>query len=375
MTDKKAEILKQLEQGKITADQALAMLNRQPNEPDRGPAPPPQPETNQENSQERHQDHYHRAHHSEVEPGWVESMFSWVGETIQDFAEEIHDWDISANISDFMSGTYSSNKMREVFTSNPVMQGLAAVTVVGKNAKVEVQGYDGNCVRMECVYNARRPDTKVYLHEENGRIELVYDEKMIRSMNVLCHVPFTTIGELRIATRNDTLKILDVNCTNLMAANRNASIKANTVTATAVAMETTNDNIKLENVRAYNAILKTTNARIHAEHADISHLKMTTTNAGIKLKDSFFATDSWTGERVIEAETTNAGISIFVPTDAALKLDAKTRSGSVSCQRDLYFTETAKTYLQGESSDYSFAGKKLNVSLKTTNASVKVKDM
>jgi len=367
MTDKKAEILKQLEQGKITADQALALLNQQPNQQ---PDPAPQQE-----HQESKEDYYHKPHHSEIEPGWVESLFSWVGETVQDFAEEIHDWDISASISDLVGGTYSNNKMREVFTSHPVLQGIAAVTIVGKNAKVEVQGYDGNTVRVECVYNARRPNAEVYLHEDNGRIELMYDEKMMRSMSVLCHVPFTAIGELRIATKNETIKILDVNCTNLMVANRNAAIKANTVTATSIAMETTNDNIKIENIQAHNASLKSTNSRIHIEHVDIAHLKAVTTNAGLKFKGNFFATNSWTGERVIEASTTNSGVSIFVPFDAALKLDARTRSGSVQCQRELYFTETMKTHLQGESSDYNFAVKKLNLSLKTTNASVKIRDM
>jgi len=369
MNDKKAEILKQLEQGEITADQALAMLNQQPNQASQAQsdAPPPRQESTTE--------HYHRSHHSEPEPSWVESMFSWVGDAIQDVAEEIHDWDISANISDFMNGTYSHNKMREVFTSNPVSQGLAAVTIVGKNAKVEIQGYDGDCVRVECVYNSRRPNTEVYLHEENGRIELMYDEKSMRSMGVLCHVPFATIGELRVATKNDTIKIFDVNCTTLMAANRNAVIKACTVTATSIAMETTNDNIKVENIHAHNASLKTTNARIHVEHVDISHLKMKTTNAGLKFKGNFFATDNWTGERIIEAETTNSGVSIFVPTDAALKLDARTRGGNVSCQRDMYFTEHAKNHLLGECSDYGFAGKKLNLHLTTTNASVKVKEM
>lgn len=371
MTDKKAEILKQLEQGKITADQALAMLNQQPSQQ---PDPAPQAPNPQEH-QENRENHYHKSHHSEVEPGWVENLFSWVGETIQDIGVEIHDWDISANISDLVGGTYSHNKMREVFTSHPVLQGIVAVTIVGKNAKVEVQGYDGNTVRVKCVYNARRPNAEVYLHEDNGRIELMYDEKMMRSMSVLCHVPFAAIGELRIATKNDTIKILDVNCTNLMVANRNAAIKANTVTATSIAMETTNDNIKIENIQAHNVSLKSTNARIHVEHVDIAHLKAVTTNAGLKFKGNFFATDSWTGERVIEASTTNSGVSIFVPFDASLKLDARTRGGSVLCQRELYFTETMKTHLQGESSDYNFAGKKLNLCMQTTNASVKVRDM
>ena len=369
MTDKKAEILKQLEQGNISADQALAMLNQQPNE-----TPPPMPPPPvQENF---HREGYrHEAQHSEYEPGWVESMFSWVGDAIQDVAEEIHDWDISTSISDLVSGTYSNNKMRQVFSSHPISQSIAAVTVVGKNAKVEVQGYDGDCVRMECVYNARRADADVYMHEENGHIELAYDEKIMRSMSILCHVPFAAIGELRVASKNDTVKIFDVNCTTLMAANRNAAIKACNVTATSIAMETTNDNIKISNIRAHNASLKTKNARIHVEFVDISHLKMTTTNAGLKFKSNLFATDTWTGERIIEAETTNAGVSIFVPTDAALKLDATTRGGNVSFQRELYLAESAKNHVRGESSDYNFAGKKLNICLKTSNASVKVKDM
>ena len=383
MTDKKAEILKLLEQGKITADEALALLNQQPSSSSTPPPFQSPPANNQ---------HYHEPDHSEVEPGWVENLFGWVGDVVNDVAEEIRDWDVSLDLADIFVG---SNKRREVFTSNFVSQGIAAITIVGKNARVEVQGYGGDCIRVECTYNARRPETEVYLHEENGRIELVYDEKQMRSMGVFCQVPHTMINEMRIANKNDkiiieditagnvqlynkndTIKANNINCTSFMAANRNAAIKTNTLSAQNIAMETTNDNIALENVRANTAALKTTNSRIHVEYVDIAHLKLSTTNAGLKFKNNFFAADSWTGERIIEASTTNSGVSIIVPVDAALKLDASTRGGSISCQReDVFFSESTRHHLQGKSSDYDFASKKLVLNLRTTNASVKVKDM
>jgi len=339
MTDRKADILKQLERGELTAEQALAMLNQVP--PTQQGAPPPEP---------THQ--HHKQHQSGHDANWVDGLVNWVGNIVHDVTDEVGDWDFS--ISDFLE---SGHKRHEVFTSSPVSQGIASLALPGKNARVEVQGYDGSTVTVECKILARYPDAEIYLHEENGHIQLMYEPKQMRSVAIYCQVPNTQIKELQIT-------------------NKNSKIVVNHVSAGEMRLRTTNSAIKISNVKANAAMLQTTNSGIKAEYIDINHLKLATTNAGLKFKENLLAVDNhWNGERTIEATTTNAGIGFYIPADASLQIDASTRNGRVVLDRDdMYFAESSKTHLQGKSSDYDFSGKKLNLELKTTNASVKVRN-
>jgi len=368
MADFKFDVLKQLEEGKITAQEALAMLGQ---EKPGGAAPPPEAR----------------------EPGnWVENLVGWVGDVVTDVVEGVQDMDIPGNISDLVGGTFGHYRGTEVFTSRVVNQNIAGLTVVGKNSRVVVRGYDGDVIRVECSFDARRPDAEVYFHEDNGVFQLMYDEKMMRYMSINCEVPRVMIqevliaskndkvlvegirgGQVRLATKNDALKIEGISCTELVAQNRNAVIKARGVSAVNVHFETTNDTIVAEDFNAGLVSLKTSNAKIKTANVNSTSLYLHTTNAGIKLPCVF--ADLWDGEKVIEAHTTNGGITFSTPFDVGLKIQAFTSNSKITCQRDdLHYSDFSKGHMQGESRDYDVSGKKLRVKLSTTNASIKILD-
>jgi len=373
---KNIEILKQLEEGKITAQEALTLLGQQKPEEDFAKPPPemrPSPDV--------------------PDPAnWVENLVGWVGDVVNDVVEGVQDLDIPGNISDFMGGTYGHYKDTKVFESRMVSQGVSGLTLVGKNAKVVVRGYDGDVVRLECAFDARRPDAEVYFHEENGVFQLMYDEKLMRHMSINCEVPRVMIqeiliasknakvlvegingGKIQLATKNDTLKAEGVTCTELIAQNRNAVIKSRGVSASNIHLETTNDTIVAEDFSANIVNLKTSNARIKTSGVNAASLFMNTTNSGLKIA---CVEDLQNGESVIEARTTNGGITFSVPDDIPLKIEAVTNDGKINCRRDdLNYSDLSKNYMQGESLDYAMAGRKLRVKLSTTNSSIKILDI
>ena len=333
MNDRKTAILKQLELGEITADQALAMLNQVPEN-----TPPPKTDHNQRHTEE------HTAN-----PSWIDGLANWVENVTGEVIDSVRDWDF--DISDILD---SGHKRNEFFESSLLDQGIKSLTIVGKNARVEVHGYDGNTVKIECKINARYHNANIYLHEENGHIELVFEQKQMRSVAVECYVPHVLVKELIIE-------------------NKNSKIVASNLNIGSADIRTTNGQIKIKNIRGNVANLTTTNSSIKVEEIDINHLRLKTTNAGLKFKENFFAENAWTAERVIEATTTNSGVRFKIDSEVNLYINATTRNGRFVVDHEhMHYNQDSKNHIECSSSGYDHARKKLRLEVSTTNASVKV---
>ena len=416
MADYKIEVLKQLEEGKISAEDALAMLGQQkppsaegqPQQPQNAAHTPGQPQDVSYTSghtrgvppvppQTGHSHGFESRGRGEHVPppatsNWLDDLFGWVGDVVHDVVEGVQDMGIHDNIADFVGGVYGHHKRSETFASQTLRQDISGLTLVGKNARVTVRGYDGDVIRVECNFDSRRPDAEVYFHEENGVFQLVYDEKMMRTMSINCEVPRImisevlvasknakvlveglTAGRVRIASKNDGIKVESLSCTELIVQNRNDAIRVFGVGAENIHLETTNAKIVAESIRANIANLKTSNARIQTENADVINMQLHTTNSGLKLNKTLQGIDGHDGERVLEAHTTNGGIVFVAPLEMALNIQAYTTHGKVACGReDLSYSDFSKGYINGESHSYEHKGNRMRVKLSTTNSSIKI---
>ena len=401
MPDSKLTILQRLEAGEITAEEAMALINRlnessapsQNQRPD--PADPRQ--INPNNSRQANDDYGHQfqgdyEHHDKN--NWIQNLTGWVGEMVDDISDSLGDMDIRVGLMDIFG---DHHRMTETFTSSPVLQNLAQLNLNGKNDKIEIHAYDGDCVQIQCTYDARHPDCHVDFHDENGCISLLFEDKAMRSVRVMCRVPRVRIGQLHAHTKNAQIHLADINaediqahtkndkiimesvtCKELTANTRNAGIKARAVSGANILLETTNAKITVEDIRAGSLNLKTTNAGIKTAYLDVAHLTMKTTNSGLKLEDAYMSDGptAWDSEHTLEAHTTNGNIRLNLPSGMGLNIDARTTSGKIACDVPLYWVnESSKTHLKGESMDYAASGRRLKANLSTTNASVKILGM
>ena len=401
MQDYKKHILEQLEQGKLSATEALDLLSQdqsapQPNRPNYQEIPNKNTdERANEKAEQKTQpqdDNWVSSTVNEVS-GWAEELFNWAGEEVNHIVESVQDYNLKDTISDIMTGKYGRYVHNITLASQPINQGISILTIIGKNAKVEVTSWDGDTVQLECKYDARRPDTHIFLNEENGNIRLEYNESLMRYVQIKCKVPRVIINTMNIGTKNEVLhiagveaetinlltknellKIENVSCITLAAQTRNASIKACGITAEVINFETKNDSIKVEDIETNTLHMKTTNARISASHLDVAELFMHTTNAGIKLDKQLFTDTHWEGTRYLEVHTTNGGITFLPPNRVGINIHAQTTNGSIKYKLDdMYFSHLEKTILEGKSQTYDFTDMKLDVQLSTTNASIKIK--
>jgi len=411
MSDSKINILQRLEAGEITAEEAMNLINRL-NESPTSPPPaghhrdfgnpvdPRQINPHKSHSAHERRHHEHHEHYETYDDydhsgttDWVSSLVGWVGDVVEDITGDIKDWEVTTNLSDIFSGTYGHHNKAETFTSQPVLQGLTQLDLNGKNDKIEIYSYDGDCVQIHCEYDARRPDSYVKFHEENGHISLWFDDKAMRSVKIVCQVPRVhighihavtknarimlggiTAGDISLTTKNDGIFLESVNCGGLTANTTNDKIKAMVISGENIHLETTNSRITAEDVHAGALTLKTTNAGIKTAHLDVTHLIMKTTNTRLKLEDTLAGDVAfWDDERTLEAYTTNGGIKFCVPEGIGVNIEANTTDSKVTSEIPLYRSEgSTKHHLVGESMDYAMSGRRLRARLNTTNGSVKI---
>lgn len=397
MQDYKKHVLEQLEQGKISATEALELLGQDqaqpPNHPNFQEAPNNHTDKSQQPQQPQQENNWVDSTVKEVS-GWAEELFNWAGEEVNYIVESVKDYHLKDTISDIMTGQYGRYVHNTTLTSQPINQSIPTITIIGKNAKVEVTSWEGDTVQLECKYDARRPDTHIFLNEENGNIRLEYNEALMRYVQIRCRIPRVLINTMNIGTKNEvlhvasveaetinlltkneTLKIENVSCVTLAAQTRNASIKAHGITAETINLESKNDSIKVEDIEANTLFMKTSNARIYASHLDVGELFIHTTNAGIKLDNKLFVDSHWEGTRYLEVSSTNGAITFVPPNRVGLNIHVQTTNGSIKHKLDdMYFSHLEKTALEGKSQTYDyFTDTKLDVRINTTNASIKIK--
>ncbi|MCL2421603.1 MAG: DUF4097 family beta strand repeat-containing protein [Defluviitaleaceae bacterium] len=235
--------------------------------------------------------------------------------------------------------------------------GISSLRLVGKNGSVSVSGCQGNCIKIKCQYIPKGDaNPQIELYEENGFYELRYDNSAVKYMKISCDVPMIMIDNVYTQSSNGNLKFEDTHCTNIEG-------------------HTTNGKVSLENVKAHSAKLYTINGKISLDNVEIVHILAETTNGAIKV-DKSNQIGPWAEDHVIEGGTTNGSISVVLPQNIGIKLDASTTNGRISCdiEDDTIHGEISRNHINGCNQKYENTEKRIDLKLSTTNGSIKVEE-
>jgi hypothetical protein len=346
----------------------------------------------------------------------MSDAFETVNEAVKDAGDFAGDYNWSG-ISLF--GINGKHKNEMMFVSDPIAGDIAAIRLLGKNSPVEVKGYPGNQVRIKVKYTPKRHGTQIFVREDGGVFELLYDYNAMRGVDVECLVPAgslvgsihaetknakieieqITANQMELITKNEKIELADVICPQIIARTRNAKIDAKRVQSEHMDLQTNNAKIDVKDTKAKIARLTTSNAKVSTERIDIEQLYIKTSNGGIKLEDAFNAatfpvsemvrdpqrnpntapsaaeTAEATFERVIEAQTSNASVTISIPYDTAINLQASTSNARIDCKLpNLLVSDMSKNYLYAKTHNYETRPKRVKLTINTSNAAIKVKE-
>jgi len=405
----KMKILQMLSEGTIAVEDAMKLLEQfkdeEPTRRDSRPPRPPRPE--RPRRPDRPHVYFGHVHGNGPDPrvrpnvderenvGEAISFAESIGEKISGALSKLDNLDIDFDF-DFSDvfGTKHRYANTVTYISDPIAQNIAALKLMGKNAKVEIEGYDGKELRITCAYKSKRPDVQVFVNEEHGGFEVQYDYNAMYSMEIKCEVPRAFVEEIHAESKNSAIKLQDVNgrTFNLLTKNggiklekvradeitaktRNSAIQAEEVAADTISLETSNSKIDAEYITANVAHFVTSNSKVETEDLDIKQLYIKTSNSGIKMENIFQNLAETGGERTVEAHTSNGGVSIYIPRNVAAMLQASTTHSRVDCHlQDLLVGDVSKNYINGRTHDYDNAMAKAKINISTTNGAIKIRE-
>jgi len=410
----KMKILQMLSEGTIGVEDAMKLLEQFKEEghesarrEGRPPRPPRPPRPERPRRPERPHVYFGHVHGNgpdprrrpevDVQDGSHKAMSfaESIGEKISGALSKLDnlDIDIDFDFSDVF-GTKHRYSNTVTYISDPIAQNIASLRLMGKNATVKIEGYDGKELRITCAYKSKRPDAQVTICEEHGGFEVQYDYNAMYSMEISCEVPQAFVEEIHaesknsgiklhgingrtynILTKNGGIKLEKVRADEITAKTRNSSIQAEEVTADTISLETSNSKINAEYITANVAHFVTSNSKVETEDLDIKQLYIKTSNSAIKMENIFQNFAETGGERTVEAHTSNGGVSIYIPRNVAATLQASTTNSRVDCHlQDLLVGDVSKNYINGRTHDYDNAMAKAKINISTTNGTIKIRE-
>jgi len=373
MSQEKLAILEMLREGKITTEEAMALLKQVEGdgEPARGSA------SESFCGEERETGIPHIQFGMDF--SWINDLKNAVEETARNLIPD--GWPLGLRQETFTASTF-------------IGDGACSLVFEGKNAPVKLEAHSGDHVEVEAYYKRKSQwDPHLSLAVENGIISLRCDDNALSSLGISVRVPETAqIGtillksknapitvhrveakKIELFTKNNVIKASHVKGESLYCETKNSAISLADVIMQKVNAQTSNSKISLDNVEAVHANLETSNSKIDVEDSDIVELIASTSNSPLRFERLGYRKDR--RDRSIEATTSNGQISIRIPNqDMKCKVRASTTVTGVFTEiGDLEYEVNEKNYVEAQARGYEEAESKLRLNLQTTNLGVYIK--
>jgi len=184
---------------------------------------------------------------------------------------------------------------------------------------------------------------KISLTTANGRIYA--EDSLAESFNA--------------TTRNGNIELMGVNSDAIVASTKNSRIQVSYVIGKNIEIETTNSVIDIKHIKAENVKVETTNGRILVENAQNyegiteMNLVLKTTNGGIKINMNDMDQKGYK----VRAKTTNGGINLLIPEMIYHNVNRQGPGGN---------------FVEAESNGYDIFNEKVNISCETTNGYIEI---
>lgn len=397
MKEERRMILQMIEDGKITAEEGIALLEalefsaKKENSKEEGAnEKEAYKETYSEQKQEEKHNHYkYRDDYGPSVEDWKKDLKTTaeklrdefvaqgktVGTKIGDLVEKVIS-KVKEMDFDFDFSLGNAVKVEKVFMGTPPFEGV--IELCTENGKIEIEGWDRSEYRIEAKAAIRADNEHEANQILNDLLLFLVDEQQLtlkaeprRGTKVSFHVylPNYLKNDLKIVTSNGAIELEEISIA-------------------AAKLVTSNGSITLEETKADHLSCETSNGKIEMKDAEIGELNAVTSNGAIRMEGSISRAKCKTSngairyslyqpaEGSIDLETSNGSIEVKLPTEGMMfqgyictsfgsleSLLPKTEILSVSKEasnRHLRFKSVAEE------------GKSFNINCRTTNGAIRL---
>ncbi|WP_147534073.1 DUF4097 family beta strand repeat-containing protein [Bacillus marasmi] len=329
MQEERIRILKMVEEGKLSADEALSLLNEL--EQSQQIVEQKQEELVNELSTVVKFDEGKQGDSKQEDTDSFQNKFQSLKDVIVDFVDsafkKIKDFDLDFNFG-------QGYELSHIFQQSDVE--LRNIDVDIANGSVQFIPWDQNDVRIECkakVYRGESQDEArasflrdILFNVDIGTLRFSAQPKWMK-VEATIYLPKADYENARIRLFNGPIRFENLNVKSLKAKTANGRIGGTGLVGEKMEVETANGKIKIRESKITELEAETLNGAIQLE-GDYARLELQSFNGniGCKLK----------GDRCeeIEAKTISGGIDLAIPSGLAVTGELKTNLGSFAVELD-----------------------------------------
>ena len=407
--NEKMMILKMLEEGKITAEEAARLLESaggEARQQAKSSAPPPEPRRAE--PKDNRQTPPKTAHAASSGPGGFDDFTADLSKKFEQFARDVEPKlykiteavaEKTANVADMISKSLTSPgpspssaqqgelrgeirdpgpakksfiNMEEKIFEAFVSPGFNELNLSGLNGDVLIKGYNGDKISARIYYKPKRSGAKIDITKLGGKYFLNYEEDEFDKVAIDAFVPETMFNAVSIQTINGQLSVSTIKTESCALANANASTEVKDVAAASIKIDSTNGQLRLDNIGGNEAKIENFNGGIQAVGVDVSNMELITQNGSVLMNTASFDRFS---EYVWAVEASNGKLTLNLPSsrDAGYHIKAHTTLSNIKVGlTGLNYIYNEPSFVEAKSTSYDDLPKRIRLSLETSNAPVVV---
>ncbi len=273
----------------------------------------------------------------------------------------------SSSTSTASSGASSALVLEETIkTTGNDMQ------MMGLNGYVSLKGYNGETLTVKILYKAKKSGATIKLVNLGNRYFVDYNENDFASVCLDILFPNKLFCSITAQTNNGKLSIETATCDSMKLSNLNNEIELKKITATNLEVEGNNGTLFLTELNAQNANIENINGNVMAHNLEISKMRLMTLSGDINLTMAGY---QHYNNYLWSIESSNAAIKLNLPsTDAvAYNIHAHTALDSVAVRlSNLNYKTNDRHSVEAKSFHYDGAAKKVKLSVETSSAPIEI---
>jgi len=266
---------------------------------------------------------------------------------------------------------YGNNSMEKNFEIL-VQPGYCELNLMGLNGDVLINGYNGDKITARVNYRAKHGAAAIELMKLGDKYYLNYDEDNFEFVTIDAYVPEKMFKNIRVETINGKIILSTIITETLTINGINAKGDIKNISAENLFVDTSNGELVLFNVNGKYGKIDTFNGVVNATGIDIENMSLTSNNAPVTLNIDYFARHT---DYTWAVEAANGKLIMNVPSAPDLGYYVKARTSLNNVKLGLTGMEymvNNSNFVEAKSYGFDNAAKKVRLSAETSNAPLSI---
>lgn len=255
-----------------------------------------------------------------------------------------------------------------IYFESIISPGNNELSLSGLNGEISLKGYNGDKLSGNIFYKSKKFDAPIKFMKMGNKYFVDYDEDNFDKVCIDVLIPEKMFKNVSVQTISGPISLETLQCNSLHVNNSNASIFLKSIVSENIHVEGNNGKLLIKNVFSTDASFENFGGDVECVEMDISKMKLNTFNAPIVIYMSNFAMYN---DYMWLIEGSNGKLKLNLPTmeEIGYHIKASTSLSNVKIGlTGLSFITNNTNYAEAKSIKYDSASKIVKLSLETSNA-------